>query len=137
MLAAKPQAKGDRIAVGPETVSPPRETGRCGPSHWILGANAIDRLAATHPAMHSTPIPNNLGPTLLLVMALLLLPLGIGVPLLLISLAQVRTWQGQPAYPRLHAAFVRLRAIRPRRTRLIQARWSGRKTNSGLVPEHR
>jgi hypothetical protein len=63
--------------------------------------------------MNATPIPNNLGPTLLLVVALLLLPLGIGVPLLLLSLAQVRTWQGQPAFPRLHRSLDRLMSIRP------------------------
>ena len=36
--------------------------------------------------MQPTPIPNNLGPTLLLVAGLLLLPLGVGLPLLLLSL---------------------------------------------------
>ena len=60
--------------------------------------------------MSSTPIPNNLGPALLLVVSLLLLPLGIGLPLLLLSLAQVRTWQGQPACPRLHRGLGRLMA---------------------------
>lgn len=61
--------------------------------------------------MRSTPIPNNLGPTLLLVLALLLLPLGIGLPLLLLSLAQVRTWQDQPAFPRLHRGLGRLKRV--------------------------
>ena len=64
--------------------------------------------------MHSAPIPNNLGPTLMLVMALLLLPLGIGLPLLLVALARVRTWQGQPAFPRLHQGLQRLREALPR-----------------------
>ncbi|MFM7314203.1 MAG: hypothetical protein ACKO0M_13735 [Cyanobium sp.] len=59
--------------------------------------------------MPSAPVPNNLGPTLLLVAGLLLLPLGIGLPLLLISLARVRTWQNQPAFPRLHQALQRVR----------------------------
>jgi hypothetical protein len=59
--------------------------------------------------MHPAPIPNNLGPTLLLVAGLLLLPLGVGLPLLLVSLARVRTWQNQPAFPRLHQALLRLR----------------------------
>lgn len=64
--------------------------------------------------MQPTPIPNNLGPTLLLVVGLLLLPLGVGLPLLLLSLAQVRTWQGQPAFPRLHRGLGRLLTARPR-----------------------
>lgn len=64
--------------------------------------------------MRSTPIPNNLGPTLLLVVALLLLPLGVGLPLLLLSLAQVRTWQGQPAFPRLQRGLERLISLLPR-----------------------
>lgn len=64
--------------------------------------------------MNATPIPNNLGPTLLLVLALLLLPLGVGLPLLLLSLAQVRTWQGQPAFPRLHRGLARLMPVSTR-----------------------
>ncbi len=68
--------------------------------------------------MSATPIPNNLGPTLLLVLALLLLPLGIGLPLLLLSLAQVRTWQGQPALPRLHRGLERLRSAWTRLNRV-------------------
>jgi hypothetical protein len=63
--------------------------------------------------MSSPPIPNNLGPTLLLVAALLLLPLGVGVPLLLLSLARMRTWQGQPAFPRLRRGLGRLIGARP------------------------
>lgn len=54
--------------------------------------------------MTSTPIPNNIGPTFLIMLAVALLPLGIGLPLLLIGLAQVRTVQGQLALPRLHRA---------------------------------
>lgn len=64
--------------------------------------------------MQPTPIPNNLGPTLLLVVALLLLPLGVGLPLLLLSLAQVRTWQDQPAFPRLHRGLGRLLSLLPK-----------------------
>lgn len=63
--------------------------------------------------MHATPIPNNLGPTLLLVVGLLLLPLGVGLPLLLLSLAQVRTWKDQPAFPRLHRGLGRLQTLLP------------------------
>lgn len=58
--------------------------------------------------MHSAPVPNNLGPTLLLVAGLLLLPLGVGLPLLLLALARLRTWQNQPAFPRLHQLLSRL-----------------------------
>lgn len=69
--------------------------------------------------MSSTPIPNNLGPTLLLVVGLLLLPVGVGLPLLLLSLAQVRTWQGEPAFPRLHRGLGRLLTSRPRNVWLL------------------
>jgi len=55
-----------------------------------------------------SPIPNNLGPTLLIALGVLLLPLGIGLPLLLLALARVRTWQGQRALPRLHRTLQRL-----------------------------
>ena len=68
--------------------------------------------------MSAPPIPNNLGPTLLLALALLLVPLGIGVPLLLLSLARVRTWQNQPAFPRLRHGLERLVGVLPR------GRWS-------------
>lgn len=64
--------------------------------------------------MQPTPIPNNLGPTLLLVAGLLLLPLGVGLPLLLLSLARVRTWQDQPAFPRLHRGLGRLLSALPK-----------------------
>ncbi len=68
--------------------------------------------------MVDPPIPNNLGPTLLLILALLLLPLVIGVPLLLVALARVRTWQNQPAFPRLQRGLERLVGVLPR------GRWS-------------
>lgn len=58
--------------------------------------------------MTTSAIPNNLGPTLLIVLGVLLLPLGIGLPLLLLALARVRTWQGQRAWPRLHRTLQRL-----------------------------
>lgn len=60
--------------------------------------------------MASLAIPNNLGPTLLIALAVVLLPLGIGLPLLLIALARVRTWQGKRACPRLHRSLKRLAA---------------------------
>lgn len=64
--------------------------------------------------MSSPATPNNLGPTLLLMVGLLLLPLGVGLPLLLLGLAQVRTWEGEPAIPRLRRGLERLIAARPR-----------------------
>lgn len=66
--------------------------------------------------MSTTPIPNNLGATLLLVLALVLLPLGLGLPLLFVALARVRTWQGTPAFPRLQQALAQL--LPPRTTSL-------------------
>jgi cytochrome bd-type quinol oxidase subunit 1 len=60
--------------------------------------------------MRPRAIPNNLGPTLLIALGVLLVPLGIGLPLLLLALAQVRTWQGQRAWPQLHRGLQRLLA---------------------------
>lgn len=54
--------------------------------------------------MSADQIPNNLGATLMIVAALLLLPLGVGFPLLLLALARVRTIDGAPAFPRLRLA---------------------------------
>ena len=45
------------------------------------------------------PIPNNFGPTLLLGFGFLLLPILVGVPLVLVGLAQIRDARGQPALP--------------------------------------
>lgn len=51
--------------------------------------------------MQPFPQPNNLGPTLLLYLGVLTLPLGVGIPVLLLGLAQIRTVEGQPALPLL------------------------------------
>lgn len=64
--------------------------------------------------MNADQMPNNLGATLMIVAALLLLPLGIGLPLLLLALARLRTIDGSPAFPRLRLAIRRL--VRPRPT---------------------
>ncbi|MFM7362876.1 MAG: hypothetical protein ACKO6F_08060 [Cyanobium sp.] len=59
--------------------------------------------------------PNNLGPTLLLALGLLSAPLLVGVPLLLLGLAQIRTAAGRPALPALFLSQRRLfRALRLR-----------------------
>lgn len=65
--------------------------------------------------MQALPQPNNLGPTLLLVVGLLTLPLGLGIPLVLLGLAQIRTVEGRPAVPLLASQKRRLwRALRTR-----------------------
>ena len=65
--------------------------------------------------MQVLPQPNNLGPTLLLILGLLTLPLGVGIPVVLLGLAQIRTDQGRPALPLLARQQRRLwRALRTR-----------------------
>ncbi|MFZ0409594.1 MAG: hypothetical protein WAM11_16015 [Cyanobium sp.] len=59
--------------------------------------------------MNATPPPNNLGPTLLLAVGLLSSPLVVGVPLVIVALAGVRTAAGEPALPRLTLWLQRLR----------------------------
>lgn len=51
--------------------------------------------------MNPSPPPNNLGPTLLLAVGLLSSPLVVGVPLVIVALAAVRTAAGEPALPQL------------------------------------
>ena len=51
--------------------------------------------------MQPFPQPNNLGPTLLLYIGVLTLPLGVGIPVLLLGLAQIRTMEGRHALPLL------------------------------------
>jgi len=51
------------------------------------------------PLASAAPIPNNLGPTLLLAVGVPLLPLLIGAPLVLLGLAQLRAADGTPALP--------------------------------------
>ena len=59
--------------------------------------------------MNATQPPNNLGPTLLLVIGLLSSPLMVGVPLVIVALGAVRTAAGEPALPRLTHWLQRLR----------------------------
>ncbi len=54
------------------------------------------------------PLPNNLGPTLLLALGLLTAPLLVGVPLLLLGLSLIRTVEGRPALPALASGQRRL-----------------------------
>ncbi|MCX5966787.1 MAG: hypothetical protein NTV57_03890 [Cyanobacteria bacterium] len=58
--------------------------------------------------MNAPPPPNNLGPTLLLAIGLLSSPLLVGVPLVIVALAAVRTTSGDPALPRLNHWLQRL-----------------------------
>ncbi len=54
-------------------------------------------------------VPNNLGPTLLLVVGFLMVPLLIGVPLLVLGLALLRSADGTPALPALSRCVARWR----------------------------
>ena len=62
------------------------------------------------PSARVRPLPNNLGPTVLIAIGVLTTPLVFGVPLLLVGLALVRTSQGRLAWPSL--AIWRLRLQR-------------------------
>jgi hypothetical protein len=55
------------------------------------------------------PLPNNLGPTLLLILGVMVSPLLIGVPLILLGLSRVRTAEGRLALPQLTAWKRRIR----------------------------
>ena len=59
--------------------------------------------------MNAPPPPNNLGPTLLLAIGLLASPWLVGVPLVIVAPAAVRTTSGDPALPRLNLWRQRLR----------------------------
>jgi len=48
--------------------------------------------------------PNNVGPTLLISLGLMSAPIGLGIPLVLLGLARLRTAQGTSAFPLLAAA---------------------------------
>lgn len=54
-------------------------------------------------------MPNNFGPTLLLVVGFLMVPLLIGVPLLVLGLALLRSADGTPALPSLSRCVARWR----------------------------
>lgn len=65
-------------------------------------------------ASPTSPLPNNLGPTLLLAIGLMVSPLLIGVPLVILGLARLRTAEGQRALPELSRWKAALLARRPR-----------------------
>jgi hypothetical protein len=54
-------------------------------------------------------VPNNFGPTLLLALGMLTAPVLIGVPLLVLGLALLRSADGTPALPTLSRALARRR----------------------------
>ncbi len=54
-------------------------------------------------------MPNNFGPTLLLALGLLTAPLLIGVPLLVLGLALLRSADGTPALPSFSRSLARWR----------------------------
>ncbi len=56
-------------------------------------------------------MPNNFGPTLLLALGLLTAPLLIGVPLLVLGLALLRSADGNPALPSLSRSLARWRQV--------------------------
>ncbi len=58
-----------------------------------------------------TPVPNNLGATLLLALGLLTAPVIIGLPLLILGLAKVRSADGALALPHLAGSMRRLRRV--------------------------
>ena len=55
---------------------------------------------SSHP-MRAPVTPDNLGPTLLLFLGLLMAPLGLGIPIVVVALARIRTHEGLPALPGL------------------------------------
>ena len=70
--------------------------------------------SAPSPVAHAPalrPVPNNLGPTLLLAVGFLMAPLLIGVPLLVLGLALLRSADGTPSLPFLARAVARWRQV--------------------------
>jgi hypothetical protein len=65
----------------------------------VMSVDSAQSSVALAPTIH--PVPNNLGPTLLLVVGFLMAPLLIGVPLLLLGLSMLRSADGTPALPSL------------------------------------
>lgn len=91
-----------------------RRTG-CGLAHGVRVAGALGGVLfitamVVVPSARVRPLPNNLGPTLLIAIGVLTAPLLFGVPLVLVGLALVRTAQGRLAWPSL--AIWRLRLQR-------------------------
>lgn len=51
------------------------------------------------PTPAAAPIPNNLGPTLLIIAGLSLTPALVGIPILWLGLSQLRDFQGRRSFP--------------------------------------
>ena len=51
------------------------------------------------PSREAAPIPNNFGPTLLIIAGLSLTPALVGVPILWLGLSQLRDHQGRRSFP--------------------------------------
>jgi len=62
---------------------------------------APERVRSGEPASAG---PNNFGPTLLISLGLMSALIGLGIPLILLGLARLRTSQGAPAFPILAAS---------------------------------
>lgn len=60
---------------------------------------------APHPGrvVPNRVLPNNFGPTVLIALGVLAAPVGVGVPLLLVGLARLKTAHGASAFPLLAA----------------------------------
>jgi hypothetical protein len=87
----------------------------CGPAHVVRVAGSLGGVSsvtamAVVPSARVRPLPNNLGATLLIAIGVLTTPLVLGVPLVLVGLALVRTSKGRLAWPNL--AIWRLRLQR-------------------------
>ena len=51
------------------------------------------------PTREAAPIPNNFGPTLLIIAGLCLTPALVGIPILWLGLSQLRDFQGRRSFP--------------------------------------
>ncbi|GEM_PF-5475148 len=60
--------------------------------------------------MAITPIPNNIGPTFLLMIGLPTAPVGIGLPLILLALALLRNSDSSHAFPKLANGWLGLKS---------------------------
>ena len=49
-------------------------------------------------------VPNNIGPTLLMIAGLITAPLGVGAVLVIAGLATLRSQSGRPSFPKLREA---------------------------------
>lgn len=76
----------------------PRTAGVCS----TVVAQQVDNSAGMT-ASHS--VPNNLGPTLMIVLGACMTPLVIGIPIVIVALAQLRTREGHRTYGHLISRF--------------------------------